>query len=128
MDWREKIKHRETYRHFWLRNERKQIVGCIATKRCQDGSYFFAYSAVNPKDNFDPDLGRRIVYERLELDRPTRARLTPLELPVEKLNIKQAILTNLAEYGPPVIRPAAELWLKTHVKEGDDYIKDGDAA
>jgi hypothetical protein len=133
MDWR--IKMNNGYRHFWLRDKHeivdkhgavqtiKRIVGCIATKRCQDGGFYFAYSAVNPKDNFDRELGRKIAYDRLELDRATRARLVPLNEPVVKVNVKQAILTNLAEFGPPVLRPAAELWLKEHVKDGEHYLK-----
>ena len=100
----------ENTRIFWLRDQAKRPVACIASRRDEEGKFLFALAACSPKDIFDKARGRNIALGRLEKSNGHTYSINP------KDNPKRSLMETLAStFGFPTdVQKAAKHWLRTH--------------
>lgn len=115
-------KHRVVY----LRDSKRNPIGCIATQLHQDENANFSvsyqYSVVNPKDQFKRDVARNVASIRLD-KKPYSVALPSKPSNHEVLReIMKALFAD--SHTPSRARKAARLWLN-HSKEMEVYMAGG---
>lgn len=102
-------------KHFWLRDEKNNPVGCVVSKR-EGKDIRWAYSAVNPKDSWNWKSGLGIALQRLDGNTPYTYKVYfPTE--TAKINVKHTIMTELLSCSSEKARSSAAKWLTIHLAE-----------
>jgi hypothetical protein len=99
------------FRIMYLRNNKKQPIGCLAVKLDRaKGLAFYNFSIQNPIDDFDRSIGRQLALGRMVE--------SPLSVKIEKdanmHEVSYSIMTDLIKRDVSPIRAvkAAKHWLK----------------
>lgn len=105
-----------SYKHFWLRDEKNNPIGCVASIKV-DNSVKWSYSALNPKDKWNWTSALKIAEQRLNGETPYTYKVTIPATHPEKVNVKQTIMTELLACQSERARKAAAKWMTLHLAQ-----------